>query len=457
MYRENRHQAGKPDPAIIPASTPIQKAAQGYIGAGFALTNVDGKRPTATGWNSRRKAITSAAQVHALEGNIGLLHAYSGTCCIDVDDLQASVDFFHANGLDLMALLTAPDAVKIDSGRPNRAKLIYRTTDTFPIFQHKENGEMVVEFRCADAGGNSVQDVLPPSIHPDTGKRYKWIGNWRKLPLLPTNLRDFWLEKKPRCTPKDEKNHRRNITSGGVPITSMGVSVQTPQLDSIKTKADPRRLFQTKSIQRQILTFLGFTDFDALFRTGRATVRSVVPPYDHNKSGGLILANSGEILFQDFSGACGDKHVPLQVLYARLIAGRFVWLTPTEEDSRTYGAVSLAVWGVRLLVDAGIVKPAAVDLPPCPKLRKSVQQYYAGMKRLFEVRWAFAEHSGNPIAMGRDFMADWCGLTKQQARDAIIDLLKADVIHTAGQHGRARLFAPGHKPPQTPRGRKAKK
>jgi hypothetical protein len=448
MYRENTHQAGLPDPAIIPADTPIKKAATEYLAAGFALTNVDGKRPTAKGWNKRSKAITSTDQLNRVTGNIGLLHAYSGTCCIDVDDYQATDGYFADNGLDLLQLLAADDAVQIDSGRPNRAKLLYRTAETLPIFKHVDAGKTVVEFRCADAGGNSVQDVLPPSIHPDTGKPYKWIGNWKKLPFLPTALADFWKKKTAFVIPKDEKTHRRNITSVGVPITSMGVSVQTPQIDSIKTKTDPRRLFQTKSIQRQILTFLGFTDFDALFKTGRATVRSVVPPYDHNKSGGLILASSGEILFQDFSGACGDKHIPLQVLYARLIAGHFVRLTPTEKESRKYGAVTFAVWGVRLLVDAGIVKPAAVDLPPCPNLRKSVKQYYAGMKRLFEVRWAFTEHSGNPIAMGRDFMANWCGLTKQQARDAIIDLLKAGVIHTAGKHGRARLFAPGFKPPQ---------
>jgi hypothetical protein len=448
MFREKTHQAGKPDPVIITADTPIKKQAAEYLTAGFALTNVDGKRPTAKGWNQRSKAITSADQVNRLDGNIGLLHAYSGTCCIDVDDLQATLDYFEVNGLDLVQLLTADDTVQITSGRPNRAKLVYRTDETLPTYKHVDDGKIVVEFRCADAGGNSVQDVLPPSIHPDTGKPYKWIGNWKKLPPLPPALADFLKKKAAFVTPKDENTHRSNILSVGVPILSMGIPVQTTQLDNIKTKAEARRLFQTENIQRQILAFLGFTDFDPLFRTGRATVRSVVPPYDHNKSGGLILTDSGDILFHDFSGACGNKHVSLQVLYARLISGRIVSLKATEQDGKKYGNVTARVWAVRLLVDAGIVKPAAVDLPPCPNLRKSVQKYYVAMKRLFEVRWAFTEHTGNPVAMGRVFMAAWCGLTEDQAREAIKDLLKAGVIHTAGQHGRARLFAPGHKPPQ---------
>jgi len=456
MFREKTHQAGQPEALIIPAETAIQKQAADYIEAGFALTNVDGKRPTARGWNKRSKAITSADKLSRITGNVGLLHAYSGTCCVDIDDYLATADYFEDNGLDLQALITADDAVLIDSGRENRAKLVYRTNQILPTIQQTENKTMLFELRCGDSKNGSVMDVLPPSIHPDTGKPYEWIGDWKRLPHLPTELASFWKQntdsKKPLSVVNDEKNHRKNITSVGVPITSMGVSVQSPELHSIKSKSEARRLLQTEKYQRQILDFLGFVGFEGVFKTGRATVRSVVPPYDNNKSGGLIRTKNGEILFHDFPGACGNKHVPLQVLYARLIAGRFVRLTPTEKDGRVYGAVTLAVWGVQVLVDAGIVNPAIVDLPPCPpNSRKSMNQFYAGMKRLFEVRWAFIEHAGNPITMGREFMAPWCGLTENQARDAIKDLLKAGVIHTAGQHGRARLYAPGHKPPMKPK------
>ena len=192
MYRENTHQAGKPDALIITADTPIQKAALRYLEAGFALTSVDGKRPTAKGWNSRSKAITDADQLDRLDANVGLLHAYSGTCCIDVDDFQATDGFFTDNGLNLMALLTAADSVQITSGRPNRAKLVYRTPKTLPTFKYVTD-VTVVEFRCGAVGGKSHQDVLPPSIHPDTGKPYKWIGNWQKIPYLPADLLSFWL------------------------------------------------------------------------------------------------------------------------------------------------------------------------------------------------------------------------------------------------------------------------
>src|SRR5690606_16085993 len=42
-----------------------------------------------------------------------------------------------------------------------------------------------------------VQDVLPPSVHPITGKPYEWkygdeIGHWSVLPPLPKQIRDLW-------------------------------------------------------------------------------------------------------------------------------------------------------------------------------------------------------------------------------------------------------------------------
>jgi hypothetical protein len=39
-----------------------------------------------------------------------------------------------------------------------------------------------------------VQDVLPPSIHPETGKPYQWAGkgNWRAIPTIPSALLTVW-------------------------------------------------------------------------------------------------------------------------------------------------------------------------------------------------------------------------------------------------------------------------
>ncbi len=414
-------QAETKQPDVIKAcKQPNIAAAKAYINAGFALIPLLGhsKKPGGKGWNKKANAITSIKQLEGLTlQNIGLAHAYSGTCCIDIDDTIKSVDYMNDNGIDLFSLLMADNAVQILSGRDNRAKLLYSTTETFSTFNHSENNHMIIEFRCATSNGLTVQDVLPPSIHPDTGKPYKWRGNWRKLPLIPPDLLAFCQKKtavQDKELPlKDNNPHRRNISSMGDTITSMGIPVIQPLLDKIESAQQVRKLFCTESIQNSLLDYLGFNNYSTLFKNGSVSVKSVIPP-DNNNSGGLIISPQGEVLFHDFSGACGNSHVPLQVLYARLIAGFYVRLTPTLKDEKAYGKVTLAVWAVRLLVESGIVKPPPVLLPPCPPLRNSVQQFYDGVKLLFEVRWAFKDHYGNPVTMGRKFMSVWCGLSEDQ-------------------------------------------
>ena len=458
LTRNIQAETTQPD-VIKTCKQPNIEAAKAYIKAGFALIPLLGhsKKPDGKGWNKKAHAITSIKQLEGLNlQNIGLAHAYSGTCCIDIDDTIKSVDYMNDNGIDLFSLLMADNAVQILSGRDNRAKLLYSTTETFSTFNHSENNHMIIEFRCATSNGLTVQDVLPPSIHPDTGKPYKWRGNWRKLPLIPPDLLAFCQKKtavQDKELPlKDNNPHRRNMYSKGNAMYSMGITSKPDVLEHITSTQQVRNLFCTESIQKHLLDYLGFNDYSSLFKNGRVSVKSVIPPDNHN-SGGLLLSPQGEVLFRDFSGACGHQHVTLPVLFARIVAGYFVPLIPTEKDDKAYGKVTLAVWAVRLLIESGIVKPPQVLLPPCPPLRNSVQQFYDGVKKLFQVRWAFKNHYGNPVTMGRKFMSAWCGLSEDQCRTAIKDLLKAGVILTVGQHGRARTYAPGYQSLQKPKGR----
>ena len=164
-----------------------------YCAHGWALVPIPTgqKGPLTTGWNRRELCITDPEIAEWLDGNIGLAHAYSGTCAIDIDDLARSVTYLEQRGIDLAALLEAPDAVRIES-RPGRAKLIY--TIASPRISFKLGP---LELRCASGSGLTLQDVLPPSIHPDTGKPYAWAygspaGHWGLAPPLPPELDAFW-------------------------------------------------------------------------------------------------------------------------------------------------------------------------------------------------------------------------------------------------------------------------
>lgn len=174
-----------------------------YIENGFALVPIPlgQKGPRTPGWNRRENAITSLDKAAAITGNIGLLHAYSSpvTMSLDIDHLEKAEALLRALDVDLQGLLNAPDAVQICSGKAGRAKLLYRLPanvgpmETVQI-QVPETKEMAYEFRCASANGLSMQDVLPPSIHPDMGEPYKWggAGRWTELPECPPELLAAW-------------------------------------------------------------------------------------------------------------------------------------------------------------------------------------------------------------------------------------------------------------------------
>ena len=169
-----------------------------YIRHGWSLVPIPPgtKGPTgaaAVGWNKREKCLKD--QTELVNGyGIGLAHAYSGTMAFDIDNWDATV----AQGIDLDALYAAPDAVIINSGRPGHGKLLYRMPFGLALPSKKiiVNASTAYELRCATANGLTVQDVLPPSIHPDTRQPYHWagLGHWTRLPVIPQVLLDIWQE-----------------------------------------------------------------------------------------------------------------------------------------------------------------------------------------------------------------------------------------------------------------------
>lgn len=170
-----------------------------YIEHGWKLCAIDAgkKAPTYAHWNTQPKSADAMDACQAAGMGGGLLHALSGTCAVDLDNLELARPWLAERGIDIDSLLTAPNAVRIDSGRKGRAKLLYRLSKPMRTLKPKESG---LELRCATADGKSVQDVLPPSIHPDTKKPYAWLygeeltGNWDTLPPIPAPILALWRE-----------------------------------------------------------------------------------------------------------------------------------------------------------------------------------------------------------------------------------------------------------------------
>lgn len=167
-----------------------------YEAAGFRLCAIDvGKKaPVYEGWSV---SPLPAESIEALGIGAGLLHALSGTCALDIDDMSRARTWWTERGVDLDALLADPNSVHISSGRAGRDKLLYKLSKPLRTIKKTADG---FELRCGTASGKSVQDVLPPSVHPLTKKPYTWkygdelLAHWTRLPNIPAAVFHVWRE-----------------------------------------------------------------------------------------------------------------------------------------------------------------------------------------------------------------------------------------------------------------------
>lgn len=170
-----------------------------YIRHGWYLVPVPKgtKGPNTKGWNKKKNMLTAQSQLPEGYG-IGLAHAYSGTMALDIDNWDRATELLESHGINLQELYDASDAVIIDSGRKGRGKLLFQMPDDtiLPTKKITEGNEVIYELRCASNNGLTVQDILPPSIHPETNEPYRWAGkgNWQSLPPLPDSLLTHWQD-----------------------------------------------------------------------------------------------------------------------------------------------------------------------------------------------------------------------------------------------------------------------
>ena len=156
------------------------------------------KGPTSYAWNQKDKALTGQGAIDFYSKNptwnVGLIHQWTGTCAIDIDHMEWTRIIFEGLGLDLDALMASTARIR---GREGRGKLIFRAhrddLSRHSIAWPNKDGRgntTVFELR-----GGPVQDVLPPSIHPDTMQPYVWEGlPFDQIPILPKQLQVMWDE-----------------------------------------------------------------------------------------------------------------------------------------------------------------------------------------------------------------------------------------------------------------------
>ncbi|MCC3464531.1 MAG: bifunctional DNA primase/polymerase [Microcoleus sp. PH2017_06_SFM_O_A] len=155
----------------------------------WQLVPVIGKRPYQKGWNSHlydRLEILTELQTGKATG-LGLKLG-NGLLAVDIDGESAAKFLAKLVGENSTAIFATTTAWT--SGRSGRKQCLFsvpesewhrlRTRRIGTGISGDDGKEECLEFRWIDA-----QSILPPSIHPNTGKPYTWINDPLQNPPLP--------------------------------------------------------------------------------------------------------------------------------------------------------------------------------------------------------------------------------------------------------------------------------
>jgi|GEM_PF-409520 len=181
------------------------------------------KGPRTNGWNKPGGYITAANTARKMwsrkpDHGIGVVHEPSRTCCIDVDDVELTRKVFAELGWDYDALFAG---APLWHGRADRDKFLFLVPEGVKLTRHDlvfpPRPEDVAAHDVAMAAweasgqvgekppkpkpitlfelrGGMVQDVLPPSRHPDTGEPYSWERELNgAIPEVAAQLLRVWL------------------------------------------------------------------------------------------------------------------------------------------------------------------------------------------------------------------------------------------------------------------------
>jgi putative DNA primase/helicase len=185
------------------------------------------KGPVTPDWNLPGNAIKDEADTEQLLGqNIGLALAYcqpKPVGSIDIDNLPEAENWLQRQGVRLTDLLRDPHAVGLQSGKKNSLKIFGALSEPLPSVRILgSDGSMALELRCADAKGRTLQDLVPPSVHP-SGSFYSFIGGGSILrrPDMPNTILEIWqseiVRRQGKCLARSRVGEKRLSTWAETP------------------------------------------------------------------------------------------------------------------------------------------------------------------------------------------------------------------------------------------------
>jgi Bifunctional DNA primase/polymerase, N-terminal len=254
------------------------------------------------------------------------------------------------------------------------------------------------DFSWGELRGEGRYCVLPPSLHP-SGVRYRWLLDPETAGIAPFEL---------LVLPSAE----RSVSRESVPLGVSSVPLGT------RTLADWD--FDETSVVRMAAALGIHAPFGRAF--------PCVLHDEQNPSATIWQGPDGWFGYHDFHARGGRSWLPLARVRAAL-AGR--------PDAR---GLELAVWKVRLLVEAGLVDFPSVSVPG--GLSGDVALVYGGFLFLLGCREWMAV-AGTATTFTRSFGVAWCRLPERRFREAFAELRRLGLVKPVGATGRMPLWLPG--------------
>lgn len=156
------------------------------------------KAPMLANWTTQVIGSDTAGTVFSTDlYGMGIVHQESGTGAFDVDSMEWARVAFADFGIPIDDLLQGYPRI---AGREGRDKIIFRlppglATQKLVWPAPSSDGKPITVFELRANGG---QDVLPPSIHPDTGRPYEWrvspFDFQDGVPMAPAILIALWSD-----------------------------------------------------------------------------------------------------------------------------------------------------------------------------------------------------------------------------------------------------------------------
>lgn len=187
--------------------------AREYVKIGFKLCLIrpHSKVPMLAAWNDPHRVIdTEEKAIAALSTNascgIGVVHANSRVAVLDVDHVAFTRQAFDEFGLDYDELMIRYPRIRTREGKD---KVLFRLPDGFCPGSDSIASKTILRWPNPEAPGQHLtvfelrgglnQDVLPPSIHPDTQRPYEWVTgqspwDFEQIPEIDARLLAIWRE-----------------------------------------------------------------------------------------------------------------------------------------------------------------------------------------------------------------------------------------------------------------------